>query len=158
MNEHRNTLAEDFQEMGVWFTESFTWSPGGVLIPLIGLSLGLCWGLYRYGRSLKYLYFYYIEHGDVVWSMESRSYRENMIEIVKKYKLSEFFKPHGYVSGLGIILACTTLGAIAGSLWPLTLAIGVLTIPNIVLRFIAREKRAKAVFQQNLQGNADGNA
>lgn len=154
MEQDRNTLVEDFQAMGVWFTESFEWSPGGVLIPLIGLSLGLSWGLYRYARSLKYLYYYYIEHGDVVWSMESRSYREAMLEIIKKYKLSEFFNPHGYVSGLGIIVACTTLGGFAGSFWPITLVIGILTIPNILLRFIAREKRAKAVFKQTLEAKA----
>lgn len=151
MDDQRNTLVEDLQSMVDWFVGSFHWSPGGILIPLIGLSLGLCWGLYRYGRSLKYLYFYYIETGDVVWSMESRSYRETMLEVIKKYKLSEFFSPHGYVSGLGIILVCITIGTLAGSFWPLTLFIGILTIPNVLLRFVARKKRAKAVFKQTLE-------
>jgi hypothetical protein len=86
--------------------------------------------------------------------MEGREHRDNMENIVIKYKLSEFFSPHGYVTGLGIILACTILGTLAGSFWPLTLTIGILTIPNVVLRFVAREKRSKAVFKQILAAKA----
>jgi len=120
--------------------------------------LGLFWGLYRYGRSLKYLYYYYIEHGMVIWNMEGRSRREQMEVIVKKYDLSPYFTPHGYVSGLGILGGCVIIGYVVGIFYPISITVGILTIPNVVLRFVAREKRAKAVFQQNLQGNADGNA
>lgn len=118
--------------------------------------LGLAWGLYRYGRSMKYLYFYYIEHGDVIWSMESNW--SEMKEVIKKHNLYEHFSPHGYVTGLGTILGCTVLGLISGTFYPISIAVGILTIPNITLRWLAKEKRAKAVFQQNLNGKANGNA
>lgn len=117
--------------------------------------LGLCWGLYRYGRSLKYLYYYYIETGEVIWTMESRSRREKMEEVGKRYNLSEFFTPHGYVSGLGIMVTTTIIGYVTGVFYPISIIIGILTIPNIVLRFAAREKRAKVVFHQKLKEKQD---
>ena len=115
----------------------------------IGMFLGLCWGLYRYGRSMKYLYFYYIEHGKVVWSLDN--YESEMKAVIKKNKLYEHFSPHGYVSGMGIVCLTTAFGLIASSLWPVTLVIGILTVPNIILRFVAKDKRKKVIFVQDLK-------
>jgi len=123
-----------------------------------GTFFGLCYGIYRYGRSLKYLYYYYIEHGIVIWSMDGRSRREEMQEVVKRNNLYEYFTPHGYVTGLGFMVLFTALGWLVGVLYPIAIVIGILTIPNLTLRWVAKEKRAKAVFQQNLQGKANGNA
>jgi len=111
--------------------------------------LGLSWGLYRYGRSLIYLYYYYIEHGDVIWSMEN--HWSDMKEVIKKHKLYEYFTPHGYVTGLVVVLGCGLLGFIVGVIYPITIVIGILTIPNITLRWLAKEKRSKTVFQQKLK-------
>lgn len=132
----------------------YTWLPGGAIAPICFFILGFMWGTYRYVRSFKYIYYYYIEHGEVIWNMEGRSRKKAMNDIAKKYKLpnSDYFSPHGYVSGLGVIGLCILLGAIVGTLWPLSLVLGILTIPNFVLRRVAREKRNKAVFEQALKG------
>ena len=106
-----------------------------------GMLLGFSFGLYRYIRSLTYLYCFYIEHGYIPWSMDNRSRRETMQEVIKTHKLYEHFTPHGYVSGLGIILLCTGLGTVMGGLYPITTAVGILTIPNLILRWLAKEKQ-----------------
>ena len=132
----------------------YHWLPGGAIAPACFFLLGFGWGLYRYVRSFKYIYYYYIEHGDVIWNMEGSSRKKTMNEIAKKYDLpnSDYFVPHGYVSGLGVIGLCTALGTMVGTLWPLSLIVGILTIPNFVLRRVAREKRNKEVFKQKLEG------
>ena len=133
----------------------YHWLPGGVIAPACFFLLGFGWGLSRYFRSFKYIYYYYIEHGEVIWNMEGRDRKNAMSEVAKKHKLPgrEYFEPHGYVSGIGIIMGCTTLGTIVGTLWPLSLVVGILTIPNFVLRRVAKEKRNKAIFEQTLKGD-----
>ena len=135
--------------------EAYKWLPGEALIPIIFCALGFMYGLYRYIRSFKYIYYWYIENGEVIWNMEGGRRRGAMDEIAKKHKLphSGYFTPHGYVSGLGVICLCTAIGTVIGTLWPLSLAVGVLTIPNFVLRRVAREKRNKAIFEQELKGD-----
>jgi len=132
--------------------EMYHWLPGDATAPISFCVLGFIWGVSRYFRSFKYMYYYYIENGIVIWSMDEK--RSEMDRIAKKYNLpnSDYFEPSGYVTGLIIILLCTILGIIVGTLWPLSLIIGVLTIPNFILRRIAREKRNKAVFEQTLKG------
>lgn len=134
----------------------YHWLPGGAIAPVIFCTLGFTWGMSRYTRSFRYIYYYYIEHGDVIWNMEGSTRRKAMIAVAKKYKLPgrDYFTPHGYVSGLGIIVLCTLLGIFVGTLWPLSLVVGILTIPNFVLRRIAREKRTKAVFKQKLEAES----
>lgn len=129
-------------------TEVFTIFHPTPYVWWITTLIGLAYGLYRYGRSLKYLYYYYIEHGHIVWWMDN--YQSTMKEVVKKHKLYEHFTCQGYVGGLGIILVTTFLGWLIGILWPITVVIGILTVPNLLIRYVAREKRAKAVFHQTL--------
>lgn len=133
----------------------YFWLPGGSIVPIIFCVLGFIWGMSRYVRSFRYIYYYYIEHGEVIWNMEGSSRHKAMNVIAKKYKLPgrDYFEPHGYVTGLGIIVLCTMIGTIVGTLWPVSLVIGILTIPNFVLRRVAREKRNKAVFEQTLKGD-----
>jgi len=132
----------------------YYWLPGGVIAPACFLLLGFSWGMSRYIRSFKYIYYFYIEHGIVIWNTDGRDRTAAMNKIAKKYKLldSDYFEPHGYVTGLGIVGLCSLLGLLIGSLWPLSLVIGILTIPNFVLRRVAREKRNKAIFEQELKG------
>ena len=132
----------------------YDWLPGGSLVPIIFCGLGFIWGMYRYIRSFKYIYCYYIEHGIVIWGMDGAERKRDMNTVAKKYRLpdSSYFEPHGYVTGLGIVVLCTILGTVVGTLWPASLAIGVLTIPNIALRRVAKEKRNKAIFEQTLKG------
>lgn len=132
--------------------EAYYWLPGGAIAPICFCILGFMWGMYRYIRSFKYMYYFYIEHGEVICAMESR--RVMMDKIAKKYNLpnSDYFEPSGYVTGLLIILLCTALGIFIGTIWPVSLIVGILTIPNFVLRRVAREKRTKAVFEQTLRG------
>lgn len=132
--------------------KGYLWLPGGAIVPSFFCVLGFMYGMYRYIRSFKYIYYYYIEHGIVVCSMDNRE--DSVNRVAKKYKLPnpDYFKPHGYVTGLLIIVLCTILGIIIGSLWPASLIIGILTIPNFALRRFAREKRNKAIFEQELKG------
>lgn len=132
--------------------KAYTYLPGGAIVPIIFCVLGFMHGIYRYIRSFKYLYYYYIEHGVVICNMESHVDAVNVI--AKKHNLpnSDYFEPHGYVTGLLIIVFFTILGIIVGSLWPASLIIGILTIPNFALRRFAREKRNKAIFEQELKG------
>ena len=134
--------------------ETYHWLPGGPIVPACFFVLGLMWGLSRYFRSFKYMYYFYIEHGEVIWSMDGSARRDDMEKVAKKYKLPtrEYFEPHGYVTGIGIIVACTAVGTIIGTLWPVSLIVGILTIPNFVLRRVAREERNKVVFVNDLKG------
>jgi len=143
-------ISQTIQELN----EMYFWLPGGVMVPAIFFTLGFMWGLSRYFRSFKYMYYYYIEHGEVIWSMEGGQRKDEMEEIAKKYKLPsrDYFEPHGYVTGIGVILFCTIAGTIVGTLWPVSLVVGILTIPNFVLRRIAREARNKVVFVDGLKG------
>jgi len=138
-----------FQELN----EAYHWLPGGAIAPIIFCVLGFMYGMYRYIRSFKYMYYYYIEYGVVLWSLER--WKSEMNEIARKYKLpnSDYFEPHGYVAGLGVIVLCAVLGTVVGTLWPISLVIGILTIPNFILRRVAREKRNKAIFEQTLKGD-----
>lgn len=130
----------------------YFWLPGEAIGPICFCILGFIWGMSRYLRSFKYMYYYYIEHGDVICTMDSRKVDMNLI--AKKYKLpnSDYFEPHGYVTGLVVIVLCTALGIFVGTFWPLSLVVGILTIPNFALRQFAREKRNKVIFKQNLKG------
>lgn len=117
-----------------------------------GMFIGFSYGLYRYLRSFKYLYYYYIEHGSVPFNLDGTHRNNEMLEVIKKHKLYEYFTPHGYVSGLGIMAMCTGFGMLMGGLYPVTITVGILAIPNLLLRWLAKEKRAKAVFKQTLEG------
>ncbi len=134
-----------------WLTQVYAYLPGGYIIPMICAVIGFSYALYRYIRSFKYLYYYYIEHGEVMWWMDDDKHKE-MAEINKKHRLYKHFKNFGYVGGMFALVPFTIAGAVLGSIWPVVIVIGILTIPNLLLRHIAREKRSKAVFEQTLKG------
>ncbi len=135
-----------------WLSETYWWLPGGYIIPMLGAVTGFSYAMYRYVRSFKYLYHYYIETGEVLCWMDCDTHTE-MVEMNKKHrlKLDDNFKNFGYIGGMAALIPFTVIGAIIGSVWPLAVAIGILTIPNFVLKRIAREKRSKAVFKQKLE-------
>lgn len=129
---------------------AYSYLPGTYVVPLISIVCGTLYGVYRYVRSFPYLYYYYIEHGIVIcWT---DNYRSPLKELRQKYKLDKHYDPYGYIGGLGGILGFAFLSLIIGSLWPVSVVVGILTIPNFVLRHMAREKRAKVIFEQNLKG------
>ena len=136
-----------------WLTNVYFYLPGGYIIPMIGAATGFSYAMYRYVRSFKYLYYYYIETGEVLWWMDNDKHKE-MVEINKKHrlKLDDHFKNFGYVGGMFSLVPITIAGAVLGSIWPVVLAVGILTIPNLLLRHVAREKRSKAIFEQTLKG------
>lgn len=137
-----------------WLTEVYSWLPGGYILPMIGATIGFSYAMYRYIRSFKYLYYYYIETGEVLWWMDCDKHKE-MIEMNKQHrlKLDDRFKNFGYVGGMFSLVPFTVLGIGLGSIWPVVVVVGILTIPNLLLRHIAREKRTKAIFQQTLKGD-----
>ena len=133
-------------------TVGYSWLPGGIIMPAIGIILGLSYGIYRYVRSFKYLYYYYIEHGVVIWWTDN--YTSELKAVMKRYDLYEHYTVFGYVGGLLGCVLFPAAGLIIGSLWPIAALIGLLTIPNLVLRHVAKEKRTKAIFEQTLKGKA----
>lgn len=135
-----------FQELHA----SYSWLPGGAIVPLVCAAIGLLIGLVQYIHSFKYLCAYYIEHGVVICWMET--YVSEMRKVAKKHKLAEFYTPAGYVSGILGMFLFTILGMVIGTIWPLSMAIGVLTIPNFALRYFAKERRNKVIFEQTLKG------
>lgn len=128
----------------------YSWLPGGAIVPLSCAVIGLLIGLVQYIHSFKYLYAYYIEHGEVICWMEQ--YVSEMRVVAKKHKLAEFYNPSGYVSGILGMFFYAIIGIIIGTIWPVSVAIGVLTIPNFALRYFAKERRNKAIFEQELKG------
>ena len=131
--------------------EMYHWLPGGPIAPLIGISIGFLFGIADYIRSFKYWNRYYIEHGEVICFMESHV--KEMKKVIKKHNLNKHFKPVGYVSGVTWTFLQMVLGGVVGTVWPLAVVVGIFTIPNFLIRYIAREKRSKAVFEQTLKGD-----
>ena len=129
----------------------YHWLPGGVIAPFICGTIGFMFGFTDYVRSFKYWNRYYIEHGEVICFMENHV--KKMHDVVKKHRLNELFKPVGYVSGVTWTFLQTVLGVVIGTVWPLAVAIGIFTIPNFLIRYVAREKRNKAIFEQELKGD-----
>lgn len=128
----------------------FAYLPGGYIFPLIGAICGFLYGTYRFIRSFRYLYCYYIEHGVVLcWTDGNKA---DLMAVTEKYHLNKNFDVFGYVGGIFGIIIYTVLGIVAGSAWPIAAVVGILTIPNFILRHIAREKRSKAIFEQTLKG------
>lgn len=146
-------MIEDLTWVQHMHTVFYGWLPGGVIMPFIGAVAGFVYGLYRYVRSFKYLYYYYIEHGAVIWWTDN--YTTELRKVSKKHDLCEHYTVFGYVGGLLGCALFPVAGIIIGSLWPIAVLIGILTIPNLALRHIAKEKRTKALFEQALKGEKE---
>ncbi len=129
----------------------FAMLPFGAIIPAIFMCAGFCFGLYHLVRSYPYLYYYYIEHGEIVWWTDNTSTRNKMKEVIKKHRLSDTFYPYGYVGTFFGLVAWTILFTLVGTIWPITFTIGVLFIPNLAIRYFAKGRRKKAIFEQALK-------
>jgi len=122
-------------------------------LPILTAGIGLGCGLVKFIKSVPYMYHYYVEHGVLpVWMGDDRGEKDKMAHIIIDNGLDEDFKPVGYFTGFVQLLPWTIVGALFGFLWPLVTLVGIFTIPGRVIKYVARNDRKKAMFEQALEG------
>lgn len=114
---------------------------------VIGCIISLLGGI----LAIRFCYYYYLVHGDILWRMAEDDQR--MADLVTK---TYGVKPQVGILDAFIILGLTMAAGIVASLvWPATLMLLILTLPIGLYRIFFREQHKKVKFNLTLKGVYD---
>lgn len=123
----------------------------------IGLMLGVIHLFYSMARTLNFSYYFYIDHGFILF--ESGSSGDNVAKIkktLKKLNRNDSIYAMGYPKALFINIMLILILILLGSGWHFTIPIAafilIVYIPTIIIKRAARKKRNKVIFEEKLNG------
>jgi len=120
----------------------------------IGFIIGTIQLIYVMARVFTFAYYFYIDHGFILADADSN--RDKIETTLKKLGKKESKFAKGYFQAFIFSLLMLGLWTIILNFWYVTLPIFgtvfLIASPVIIIKFLAREKRNRVVFEQKLEG------
>ena len=120
----------------------------------IGFIIGSIQLIYVMGRVFTFSYYFYIDHGFILVDANTNS--DKIKTTLKKFGKKESRYAQGYFQAFLFSLLMLGLWTIVLNFWYVTIPIFgtvfLIASPIIIIKFFAREKRNKVVFEQKLEG------
>ena len=120
----------------------------------IGFIIGTIQLIYVMVRVFIFAYYFYIDHGFIL--VDADSHDDKIKRTLKKYGKQHTKFAKGYFQTLLFLLLMLGLWTIVLNFWYVTIpifgTIFLIASPIIIIKFFAKEKRNRVVFEQKLEG------
>lgn len=120
----------------------------------IGFIIGAAQLIYVMSRVFAFCYYFYIDHGFILVS--AHTHPAKIKQTLKKQGKTESIFAKGYPHAFFLSTLFLAFYIVAFNFWYVTLPIfgtlGVIILPTLIIKFLAKEKRNKVVFEQKLDG------
>jgi len=120
----------------------------------IGFLIGTAQLIYVMARVFTFNYYFYIDHGFIL--IDADTNEDKVKTTLKKLGKKESLFAKGYFQAFLVSLFLLILWLFVLNFWYVTLPIfGVVFLiasPTIIIKFLAKKKRNKVVFEQKLAG------
>ena len=121
----------------------------------IGIIIGTIQLIYVMGRVFTFSYYFYIDHGFILVDAGEKNFGKIKRTLKKQGKKESMFAKGYFQAFLGSLFFIALWAAVL-NFWYVTLPIfgAVLLIfaPTLIIKFLAKAKRNKVVFEQKLDG------
>ena len=108
-------------------------------------------------RVLNFTYYFYIDHGFILVDGDHTGNPDKIKATMKKYNINNRTFAVGYPFALLTSLILTGISMFVGCFWyimlPVLGAIGLIILPSIIIKYAAKEKRNKVIFDTKLDGS-----
>lgn len=120
----------------------------------IGFIIGASQLIYTMVRVFAFSYYFYIDHGFIL--VAANTHPNKIIKTLKKQGKTKSFFAKGYSHAFILSILFLALWTLVLNFWFVTLpifgTIGLIVMPSMIIKFVARKKRNKVVFEQKLDG------
>ncbi len=120
----------------------------------IGFIIGAAQLIYVMARVFTFSYYFYIDHGFIL--VDADNHEDKIKTTLKKLGKKESMFAKGYPQSFVLSLLLFVLWMIVLNFWYVTIPIFgtvfLIASPIIIIKFFARGKRNKVVFEQKLEG------
>lgn len=120
----------------------------------IGFIIGAAQLIYTMIRVFAFSYYFYIDHGFML--VAAGTHPNKIITTLKKQGKTESMFAKGYCHAFILSILFLAFWTVLFNFWYVTVPIfgiiGLIIAPSLLIKFMARKKRNKAIFEQKLNG------